>query len=328
MKISVALCTYNGEKFLRKQIDSILNQTIKVDEIIVCDDCSTDNTVIILNEYKKDIPDIIQIHQNEINLKSNKNFEKTIALCNGDYIFLSDQDDIWRNDKVEKTLSVFNENKDAEGVFSNAVLIDEKENIILEDISLWNSVSFYESQMNKPIDLFYFLLTIKNFLTGATLCIKKEVKNFCLPFCTSDYIWHDEWLALGMTKRKTLYYTTDKLLFYRLHDTQQLGVGDLNKFNEQNEELIKEKNNIIKSQKPESYKDYKFLTSHCYTQYERLKDLKEHFSDNRIVDELFTSVTQAFINLNLEMKKKYPIRYFLRKRKNDKKGRMQIDIKY
>lgn len=328
MKISVALCTYNGEKFLRKQIDSILNQTIKVDEIIVCDDCSTDNTLIILEEYKKDNPGIFKIHQNEINLKSNKNFEKVITLTTGDYIFLSDQDDIWRNDKVEKTLSVFTQNKDAEGVFSDAALIDEKENTILENLSLWSSVSFYESNMNKPIDLFKFLLTTKNFLTGATLCIKKEVKNYCLPFCTSDYIWHDEWLALGMTKRKTLYYTTDKLLFYRLHDSQQLGVGDLNKFNEQNEELINEKNNIIKSQKPESYKDYKFLTSHCYTQYERLKDLKENYSDNLTVDELLSSVTQEFININLEMKKKYPIRYFLRKRKQDKKDRMQIHVKY
>jgi len=328
MKISVVLCTYNGEKFLQKQIDSILNQTTKIDEIIVCDDCSTDNTLIILEEYKKNNPDIFQIHQNEINLKSNKNFEKAITLCNGDYIFLSDQDDIWRNDKVEKTLSFFSQNKDAEGVFSNAVLIDEKENIILENISLWNSVSFYESEMNKPIDLFNFLLTINNFLTGATLCIKKEVKNFCLPFCTSDYIWHDEWLALVMTKRKTLYYTTDELLFYRLHNSQQLGVGDLNKFNEDNKELINEKKNIINSQKPESYKDYKFLTSHCYTQYERLKDLKNKYSDNSIVDELFNSVTQVFININLEMKKKYPLRYFFRKRKNDKKGRMQIHVKY
>ena len=106
MKISVAICTFNGEKFLQEQINSILEQTLKVDEIVICDDCSTDNTWDILKDYKTNNPSLFQIHRNEINLKSNKNFEKAIGLCTGCYIFLSDQDDIWKNDKVEKTLAV------------------------------------------------------------------------------------------------------------------------------------------------------------------------------------------------------------------------------
>lgn len=328
MKISVALCTYNGEKFLRKQIDSILNQTLKVDEIIVCDDCSTDSTLMILEGYKKNNPIVFQIHQNTVTLKSNKNFEKAITLCNGDYIFLSDQDDIWRNDKVEKTLTVFNQNQDVEGVFSNAALINEKDQLISENISVWDSFLFHEAKMNKPIDLFEFLISNGNFLTGATLCIRKEVKNYCFPFITSDKFLHDEWFALILSKRKTLYYTTEKLLFYRLHDSQQLGVGNIQNFINPSKKSIRKQNLILKLQKAKSFGDYKFLTNRYYTQYERFKNLIDPNLNSPVITELIDTITQIFINLNLEMKKKFPIRYFLRKRKQDKKGRMQIHIKF
>ena len=101
MKISVALCTYNGEKFLKKQIDSILSQTIKVDEIVVCDDRSQDGTHDILNGYQSQYPDVFRVFINDENLRSVKNFEKAISKCTGDLIFLSDQDDIWIPEKVE-----------------------------------------------------------------------------------------------------------------------------------------------------------------------------------------------------------------------------------
>ena len=78
MQISVALCTYNGEKFIHQQIDSILKQSLKVDEIVVCDDGSNDKTIEILNDYSKKNPDLFKIHQNEKNLRSVKNFEKAI----------------------------------------------------------------------------------------------------------------------------------------------------------------------------------------------------------------------------------------------------------
>jgi len=328
MKISVALCTFNGDKFLQKQIDSILGQTLKVDEIIICDDCSTDNTITILENYKKNNPNIFKIYQNEINLKSNKNFEKAATLCTGDYIFFSDQDDIWETNKVEKISAVFNQNPEAEGVFSNATLIDDEGNIIFENVSIWDSFLFYESKMSKPINLFNFLIANGNFLTGATLCIKKEVKDFCLPFITSDKFLHDEWLALLLSKRKTLYYTTDKLLFYRLHSNQQLGIENLQKNINLNRKSTREQNLILNLSEAKSYNDYKFLTNRYYSQYERFKKLKEQNIETRIINELINIVTQLFINLNLEMKKKYPIRYFFRKRKNDKKGRMQIDLNY
>jgi Glycosyltransferases involved in cell wall biogenesis len=95
MTTSVALCTFNGEKFLRQQIDSILNQSMKVDEIVVCDDRSKDATIDILNGYQKKYPSVFKIYQNESNLGSVKNFERAVSLCSNEIIFLSDQDDFW-----------------------------------------------------------------------------------------------------------------------------------------------------------------------------------------------------------------------------------------
>lgn len=328
MKISVALCTYNGEKFLHKQIDSILNQTLKVDEIIVCDDCSSDNTLAILKAYKKDNPDIFQIHQNEVNLKSNKNFEKAIGLCSGDYIFLSDQDDIWRNDKVEKTLAIFNQNPEAEGVFSNGELINDEGEVIHKDYSLWDSFSFYESKIDKPIDLFDFLITHGNFITGAALCIRKEVKNYCFPFMTMVDFLHDEWLASILSKRRTLYYTTEKLISYRLHDSQQLGVGDKEIFSDYSNNLIRVQKTITKKNKPKSFKDYKFLTNLYYLRYERYAKLKDKNVDSPIFSELINEVIEFYTKFNLEMKNKYPIRHFFRNRKDKIKGKRQIDTKF
>ena len=171
-KISVALCTYNGEKFIEQQLDSILNQTITVDEIIICDDCSKDNTVAIINKYIENNPSLFKLYINENNLKSNANFEKAIQLTTGDYIFLSDQDDIWKNDKVEKIITVFNNNKKAEGVFSNADFINDNNNPIYNNLTLWDFVCFFENKNFNPNYLKKLLINKGNYLTGATLCIK------------------------------------------------------------------------------------------------------------------------------------------------------------
>ena len=98
--ISIALTTYNGEKFLKEQLDSILNQTYSDYELVVCDDCSTDSTRQILKEYEKK-DKRINVFLNNNNLGFKNNFEKAISLCTGEYIALSDQDDIWDEKKLE-----------------------------------------------------------------------------------------------------------------------------------------------------------------------------------------------------------------------------------
>lgn len=222
MKLSVALCTYNGEKYLRKQLDSILNQTVSVHQIVVCDDQSSDSTVAILKEYETKNPSIFEIHVNKNNLRSNKNFEKAIGLCTGDYIFLSDQDDIWKPNKFETILKEFDKNQSAEAIFSNADLINDFDQNYTH-YSLWDNVLFLEKELPKPIDLLLHIMQKSNYLTGCTCCIKQQALKHILPFPELGLLFHDEWIALVFSTRKTLYYSTEKLINYRIHSGQQIG---------------------------------------------------------------------------------------------------------
>ena len=111
MKLSVAFIVYNGSNYMEQQLDSILNQTVKVDEIVVCEDNSTDNTKEILEKYNKSNPGLFKILHNTQNLGSNKNAEKAIQHCTGDIVFLSDQDDEWFDNKVSFLRNFFLLNK-------------------------------------------------------------------------------------------------------------------------------------------------------------------------------------------------------------------------
>lgn len=314
MKISVALCTYNGEKFLREQIDSILNQSVSVGEIVVCDDCSTDTTTIILKEYHQKYPELFRIFINEKNLKSNVNFEKAIGLTTGDYIFLADQDDKWRYDKVEKTIKVFSENPSAEGVFSNADLMDEKSNKIDTKLDLWSNINFFISLNGEKIDLYKSLTYIGNFVTGATLCLKKEVKDFGLPFQTSSSFLHDEWLALILCSRNTLYYSEERLMSYRLHTNQQVGMGKIkNKSN-----ALQDKENYTKLMlglvEPNNYSESKKILKRTVSQYHKYSDLNVIFSNslfNTNIDLLFSK----YKKIELLMQRLNPMLFYFRKKK-------------
>ncbi len=108
--VSVVMCTYNGEKYIREQLDSLLLQTIQPNEIIVIDDCSTDSTYKILCNYKEQHPNLIHLERNNQNLGINKNFFKAMDMATSDYIAISDQDDIWEPNKIEEQIQAINEN--------------------------------------------------------------------------------------------------------------------------------------------------------------------------------------------------------------------------
>src|SRR5919199_6162917 len=119
-RVSVAMCTYNGERYLQEQLDSIAAQTCLPDELVVCDDRSSDRTLEIIQIFKSKVSFPVHLHINPENLGTIKNFEKAISLCTGDIIVLSDQDDVWKPHKVETILQAFAKNTKAGYVFSNA----------------------------------------------------------------------------------------------------------------------------------------------------------------------------------------------------------------
>lgn len=222
--ISVALCTYNGEKFIHYQLDSILNQSMPVDEIVIFDDCSTDATVRIIGDYVKKFPDIVRLHINKVNVGFRKNFEEALRACNGDYIFFSDQDDIWQKEKVEKTVS-FLDSSGKWGVFTNGDLIDEEGNNL--SMSLFDSLKMkdYFSQSAYFPSLFAMLCLNDNFVTGATMAITNDAKKVVLPFYTSTNIFHDHYIALKLAAINQFSCINEPLISYRVHTNQQIGVG-------------------------------------------------------------------------------------------------------
>lgn len=226
--ISVALCTYNGEKYIRQQLDSILSQTMPVDEIVVADDCSSDTTPQIIDNYCQSYNGVFRLIKNKCNLGFRKNFEIAIANCNGDYIFLSDQDDIWHPDKVKKTISYLNRKK-YYGIFTNANLIDG-EGIELKG-TLFDKLLFrqYIKEKHMYPNLYTTLCLSSNFVTGATMAITKEAKPFILPFKTSEGIYHDSYIAIKLSAISKLGYLDETLISYRIHSSQQIGLSNESK---------------------------------------------------------------------------------------------------
>jgi glycosyltransferase involved in cell wall biosynthesis len=303
MKLSVALCTYNGSLFIETQINSILKQSVPIDEIIVCDDNSNDTTIQILKKIQKKNPSIV-IVKNEINLKSTKNFEKAISLCTGDYIFLADQDDIWHELKVEKIVAIFKNNSTAEGVFSNASLIDEN-NTVFTNKTIWDSVFFMENELQKPIDYLDLITKNGNIVTGATLCIKKEIKSFILPF--SDKCLHDEWIAILLGLRNSLFYSTENLISYRIHSQQQVGMKNLNKI----EKKIHKKKILIGFKKPRKFSEYRLLQKKEFLKQEKIVQLSKLNFNFINFDSLLNESTLKQKDLNNTIKNMFPLHFLL-----------------
>ena len=215
MKISIALCTYNGSKYLAEQLESLKNQTVKADEVIVCDDCSTDKTLEILKKYK-DILNI-KIFINEISLGVTKNFEKAISLCSGDIIFLCDQDDTWESAKIEKMISVFSDEKIGL-VFCDGNLIDEKSKII-NKFSLWSGFGINK---NHKQNFSVYILFNKNIFTGMAMAFRSNLKECILPISKNTF--HDEWIGFICSYKSKVFFLEEKLVNYRIHKEQKIGI--------------------------------------------------------------------------------------------------------
>ena len=196
--ISVCIATYNGKMFIRKQLDSILKQLDDNDEIIISDDCSTDSTLEIIRSMNDRR---IKIFSN-IRYKSLVfNFENALKHASGDLIFLSDQDDIWIDNKV----IIYKEKlESADLVFSNVSIIDENDSIVNNQI------------LNKIPKYSLLNLIFSNHVIGATIAIKRGLLEKALPF-PNRIPMHDQWLALIAGYYGKIGYIEQPLLLYRRH---------------------------------------------------------------------------------------------------------------
>lgn len=229
--ISVALCTYNGEKFLSEQLDSILGQTYKVDEIIICDDGSSDNTSLILEDYRNRFPDVIKVLYNKESLRVIKNFEQAIEKSTGDIILLCDQDDVWKENKVDRIVNYFQKNPGILAVFHELELMDEDNHALGE--TMLNKLGVNKQLLNhiKEKNLWFQFLLSRNLVTGAAMAIKNEAKKYIFPFITNNVaIIHDYDMALVLSNQNKFDFLEEKLGYYRIHSAQQVGVKQVGKF--------------------------------------------------------------------------------------------------
>lgn len=271
MKTSVALCTYNGEKYLAAQLDSILNQTVKADEIIICDDISTDSTADIISEYQKKYSNI-QFFANSKNLGFIRNFEKVIHQCSGDIIIICDQDDVWENNKIEKTVRFFNENPAKDGVFHDMKLLSDAQEH--PSYLSWKNISYEKIQQGiSRNNLFTLLIENGSFILGCALAIRKSaLKKYTLE---NFSFAHDYFMVLKLSAKNALGFIPETLSSYRLHDNQVYGLryaNDEKKEEKLSDDKLRFKEIVYTPQKAlrlycELYPDEDFFKTKIHTEY-------------------------------------------------------------
>lgn len=217
---SVALCTYNGERYIREQLESIANQSMPVDEVVIGDDGSRDATIDIVNSFKDRLP--IRIVKGNQRQGAIRNFLFTISECQGDIIFLSDQDDIWLPNKVETISRYFEMHNQIDALFTDALLIDADGKPLEGGFTLWDY--FFDEISRKRCEMG---LMIEEFCasahaTGATMAFRKRLTE---RFPRRDDVWHDELIARLAVSSHSLAYLQDCLIYYRIHGGQQIGIS-------------------------------------------------------------------------------------------------------
>jgi glycosyltransferase involved in cell wall biosynthesis len=219
--ISVAMCTFNGGRYLREQLESVAGQSCLPCELIVCDDKSTDDSIAILKQFQAEAPFSVRIIQNAHRLGSTRNFDQAIGLCRGEFIALCDQDDRWLPGKLKRLANALCENPFLGGVFSDANLIDGNGEAM--KVSLFARHSFTSAKQRNFISCPTSMLLKHDVVTGATLMFRASIRRYCSPIPAT---WiHDGWLAWMIALHARLSLIPEPLVDYRIHAGQQLGVG-------------------------------------------------------------------------------------------------------
>lgn len=215
--IDILLSTYNGEKYLREQIDSILNQSFTDWSLLIRDDGSTDNTVVIVDDYcRKYHEKIKKITDTFGNVGVIRSFEILLKNSTANYIMFCDQDDFWLSNKIELSFNKIKQMENQHGldipllVHTDLKVVDENKNLICD--------SFWKYSVLKPeiLDKNIYYLAICNCVTGCTVLINKKAKEISLPF-VAPVEMHDVWIALHVKKYGEIDYLDIPTMEYRQH---------------------------------------------------------------------------------------------------------------
>jgi glycosyltransferase involved in cell wall biosynthesis len=211
--VSIVVTTYNGARYLAAQLDSIVQQTYSDLEIIISDDASTDTTWDIAQQYAaRDARIVLLRHENNIGLHAN--LGEALSRATGEYIAISDQDDVWRLDKIEQQMRLIG---DAVGVYSDSALIDGDGNS--RHTTLFATLNIKPNANSaKTVNLFF-----KNAASGHALLFHRALLSMVLPF-TDDFIF-DHQLALAASCFGGLRYCDEPLVYHRIHGGNHTNAG-------------------------------------------------------------------------------------------------------
>lgn len=260
------MATYNGGRYLQDQLLSFVNQTVQPDELVICDDGSTDNTIDIIKSFIKTAPFEVLFFKNEDNLGYAQNFSKAIGLSKGDLIFLSDQDDIWLTYKIERMVNYFNKNSKMHVFLNDAQLIDGDLN---------------KSPLTKLGQIKNGKYPISSFVQGSCTCITGNMKNIVLPV-PDNINGHDNWIS-DIARFLNMRIIIDEVLqLYRIHDsnTSPYVTNQLKKVNITDRVLDK-----IKNSKLETRANFGYEINYYSALLERLSCYERAISGNEMLNQ-------------------------------------------
>ena len=221
MRISIAMTSYNGERFIQEQLDSFVSQSRRPDELVVCDDQSTDRTPEILHEFARSSPFPVRVVDNERRLGVTQNFAQAVGLCTGDLIFFSDHDDHWLPEKLAMHEAVHQAEPRVGYVFSNAKICD--------GAMTPRGVTFFDTQgltarrrAGIPRGALFDLCIRSPRVPGCTMSFDSSLREVLLPIPSSTL--HDVWFCLMLSAFTQVRCIETPLLHYRTHATQACGL--------------------------------------------------------------------------------------------------------
>ena len=275
-KIDILMATYNGQKYLVEQLDSIINQTYHNWNLLIRDDNSTDKTLEIIQNYHKKDKRIKILKDNKGNLGIVRNFEELLKSSESEFIMFSDQDDIWVENKLDMYLKMIEKIKNKGFmIHSDAILFDKNKSNILKDTFI------SKKAINRGLENVFF----NYFVQGATILISKEIKNFILPFPKEVYL-HDRYIHLISELFFERIFVNKALIYYRQHGDNQIGAKNtirelLSKryFDERDRQLIKviynKYGSLLTEDKKKLIEEYFKITDIKKNRFNRFLNLKK-----------------------------------------------------
>lgn len=262
-KIDILMATYNGEKYLKEQIESILNQTYKNFRLIISDDCSKDKTTELLKEYAKR-DDRIIVYFQEKNLGVVKNFEVLLSKVENEYFMFSDQDDCWYENKIELSLKKMQETN-SDLIYTDLEVVDENLKII--NPSYWK-LKGLDRKVKKYNN--FSSIYLNNFVTGCTMLVKSEWIKKVMPLPKdTKYILHDYWISMIISQTGKIDYIDCPTIKYRQHIDNSVGT----KTKSEDLKTIEEIRNLFIDVKIEHFEV--FIKNENIFQSEKIKSLNK-----------------------------------------------------